>query len=551
MRSHDEVLVELSPEQVVLSRVVRGRAEQPRALRLTSRVEGRIGTAVAAYREALTKLVMETGAQGMRARVLFVSPDAGAGVYGCARRAGAAAAERAAMLALGEATSLDVSEEPHAVLTVAVDERDAEGVAQIHTLGVACSDSEVETVRDIVESAGLKLAGAIPATGLGLLAGVSGAIPRSSKGVCIYLHMAERDSTIVGATNGRLRFVRQAPIGLESLVDVLSRDPMLDVSDAPHRLSREQARGVLTTQGIPMPGQSVEILPSVHSKAVLPLLQSTLQRLALEVKQSTRFGLSEADRANAELSVGGVGGSVGRLGAVVAEMSGLKALAEVAADTGAAGGTDLEVWSSQPELMLFPREVGKQRVASEFQKRFIAGALLALAALGVTWGKMRYDISQANAEIASLETPSQASSESQMLADQVRAANTALAGAKDSLQAAMSSRVRVQGLMLAIGESASKHVRLTNFEMDAQDGGGVARVSGKVMPEAGREGASLLGAFIDALSATPTVRSCKLASTRKGTGQDEGAIFFEMAVEVVRLPGSSMLAIDEPWEDGK
>lgn len=551
MRSHDEVLVELSPEQVVLSRVVRGRSEQPHVARLSSRVEGRIGSAVAAYRECLSKLVMESGAQGMHARVVFVSPDAGAGVYGCARRAGGAAAERAALLALGEATSLDVTDEPHAVLTVAVDDRDADGVAQAHTLGVACSDTEVEAIHEIVESAGLVFAGAIPATGLGLLCGVYGALPRSSKSVCIYLHMGERDSTIVGATNGRLRFVRQAPIGIESLVDVLSRDPMLDVADAPHRLSREQARGVLCAQGIPMPGQSAEILPSVHSKAVVPLLQSTLQRLALEVKQSTRFGLSEADRGLAELSVGGIGGSVGRLDATIAEMSGLKVVPGATMAKADAASTDLEVWSSQPELLLFPREVAKQRVAREFQRRFVAGALLALAALGVTWGKMRYDISQAQAEIVSLETPSQASSHSQMLSDQARAANIALAGAKDSLQAAVPSRVRVEGLLLAIGDSASKHVRLTNFEIDAQDGGGVARISGKVMPEAGREGAGLLGKFIDAISSTPMVRSCKLASTRKGSGQDDGAIFFEMTVEVVRLPGSSMLAIDQPWEDGK
>lgn len=551
MRSHEEVLVELSPDQVALSLVTRGVVGKPHVARLSARVEGRIGSAVAAYRENLSKLVAETGVQGLRARVLFVSPDAGAGVYGCARRAGAAAAERAALLALGESTSLDVSEEPHAVLTVAVDERDAEGVAQIHTLGVACADIEVEAMCEIVEGTGLAFAGAIPAAGLGLLAGVSGAIPRSSEGVCIHLHMGERDSTIVGATHGRLRFVRQAPIGLESLVDVLSRDPMLDVADSPQRLSREQARDVLCSQGIPMPGQSVEILPSVHSKAILPLLQSTLQRLSLEVKQSTRFGLSETDRANAGLSVGGVGGSVGRLDVVVAELSGLKVLTENSGTKSAGNATDLEVWASQPELTLFPREVAKKRVASEFQRRFVAGAVLAVAALGVTWGKMRYDISQAKAEIATLETPSQASSESQLLADQVRAANIALAGAKDSLQAAAPSRVRVQALMLAIGESVSNHVRLTNFEMDTLDGGGVARISGKVMADAGREGTSLLGAFIDALSSTPTVRSCKLASTRKGTGQDEGAIFFEMAVDVVRLPGSSMLAVDQPWEDGK
>ena len=71
------------------------------------------------------------------------------------------------------------------------------------------------------------------------------------------------------------------------------------------------------------------------------------------------------------------------------------------------------------------------------------------------------------------------------------------------------------------------------------------------MPHASVKPISACSNVCVALSATPTVRSCKLASTRKGTGQDEGAIFFEMAVEVVRLPGSSMLAIDETWEDGK
>lgn len=551
MRSHGEVLVELTPEQVVLSLMRNGRVELPHVSNLVARNEGRIASAANSYREALAKLVAELGVQNMRARVLFTSPEAGAGVFSCAKRAGGAAAERAALLALGESTSLDVTQEPHAVLTVAVDERDVEGVAQIHTLGVAVADNEIEALRDIIEGAGLQFAGAIPSIGLGLLAGVTAAIPVSHDGVCIFLHMGGRDSTIVGATQGRLRFVRQTPIGLESLVDVLSRDPMLDEFDAPHRLSREQAHAVLFTQGIPAPGQRVKILPKVQSKAVLPLLQSTLQRLSLEVKQSTRFGLSESDRERASLRIGGAGARVGRLAEIIGEMSGLEAVEAFAGGASAEGMTDLEAWESQPELTLFPREVAKQRTARDLQKRVIAGTALALMALGATWAKTSYDISRGNDEITTLSASAQRATESQTLADQVRAANVALAAVRDSLEAASPTRVRVQGLMLALSEATSKHVRLLSVEVDAQDGGGLARISGKVLPEAGHDGATVLGSFIDRLGTTPTVRQCKLASTRKGSGQDEGAIFFEMAVEVVRLPGGSMLTMDRTGEDGR
>lgn len=551
MRSQCQVLVELTPEQVVLSLVNRGQAGETRVARLTARVEGRIVTAVATYTEALSRLVMESGSQDMRAMVLFTSPDAGAGVFSCARRAGEAAAERAALLALGEATSLDVVEEPHAVITLATDDRDAEGVPQVHKLGIAVADGELEAVSEIVEGAGLQFAGAMPSTGLGMLSAVSAAVPASADGVRILLHMGERDSTIVGATQGRMRFVRQAPIGLESLVEVLTRDPILDVSDTPHRLTREEARALLFAQGIPLPGQGVEVTPKVQSKAVLPLLQSTLQRLALEVKQSTRFGLSEGDRAKAVLSISGVGAKVRRLESLISEMSGFSDLSEANSDADKKMPTDLQVWSDLPELSLFPREVMKQRVARDLQRRFLVGAALAIAALGLTWGKMRYDIKSATDEIAVLATPHESETRSQLLADQVRAANIALAAAKDSLHAASPTRVRVQGLLLSLATASSRQVRLTNVEVDANDGGGVARISGVVLSEAGKDGAFMLGKFIDQLSGTPVVRNCKLASTRRGTGQDEGSIFFEMSVEVVRLPGSSMLAIDEPWEEGK
>lgn len=551
MKVRGEVVVEMSADQVRLSMVRAGQVGEARVIDVQARAGETFAASLGALREPLAQLVADAGATGMLARVIFTSAEAGVGVFSCPKKAGHSAALRAASLALGDSASLDVTASPHAMVTVMTDAAVGEHAPQVHTLGVCVSDVEIGAIREVVDSAGLLFGGATPSGAIGMLSAVRLAHEAAGKGVAIVLHVGQHETTIVGEASGRLCFVRQAPIGLETLVDALVREPIADATGATHTLDRNAARTIIARHGIPVARQAVEIGPGVLSTAVLPVLQSTMQRLVVETKQSSRFGLTEAERARAVLWLAGVGSAVPRLGAVVAELTGLALASEGNAISTVGRTIDSKAWIGEPDLLLIQVGASRSRSVNVLRRNLVAGAAVAGLVMGVSWAKTRYDLYRAETGIARLTQPLEADEESKLLAEQVRVANVFLTSTRAAIQAGSPTRVRAEALLLALGEAAPATLRLTSLDLDASDGNGVARVDGKVFSVAGEDPTSEIGRFIDGVAKSAAVKSCKLASTRRGTGEDERVLFFEMNIELVRLPGSSLAAFDGATEDSR
>jgi hypothetical protein len=554
MKERGLVVVEVSPGQVSLSLVRDGRVGDARLVSVATR--GSVGSEnetvvsnAVALGEALAKLVSEAGAYGAVARVAFASKAAGAGVYSCPKKAGRTAALRAASLALGDAASLDLSENPHAMCVVSTDHTEED--AMTHTIGVCSSDAELTAILRLVEAGGLVFGGATPMEGVNMVSAVRAALESVGGGTRVVLHLGEYNATIVGVAGGRLRFVRQASIGLDSLVEALAREPIRDVQGSTHKIDRDAARQIILRHGIPIQGQAIEIRPDVMSTAVLPVLQSTLQRLVVEAKQSSRFGLSEEQRAQVALTLGGVGASITGLAGVVSELTGLKlAAGEGSAQDRTAGRSeDYQAWSKTPELRLYPR-ARRQALAIDVVRRgLMVGSAVALAVMAMSWGKTRLDLHRVGAEILSLNAPHQAGGQAESIAERVRVADVFLETTREALQKSMPARVRAEGVLLALAEAAPAGLRLTSIDLEGGESCGTVRLEGKVLASAGRGATDVIGAFIDGIAESPAVKSCKIVSTRRGSGIDAGTLFFEMSIDPVHLPGASLATFDWSKED--
>jgi hypothetical protein len=550
MTARAEVLIHFSPGLIELSAIHNGRVVDAGVTFLPMKQGDSVVAAARALHEPLSTLVAQTGMHNARAHVWFTSPLAGAGVFSCHQRAGVSAAARAAILALGESLSADLTEQPHATFPLFTDKDSKAAPPHSHTLAVTAPDTELTALANLVEGAGLKFADATPSMAVELLSAVREALRVAKDGPVVVLYLGTQCATIIGAVPNRLRFVRQAPIGLDTFLDALVREPVADVNGVPHTLTRNAARDILMKNGIPQAGQPVEIRPGVQSAALLPILQSALQRLVVEVKQSSRFGLDEAERSAASLHVVGRGACVPRLGDLVASLTGLS-LANAPASGSPKQSTtssDFSNWASAAALHLAPLDQMRDRLVATLKRSTLVGLAAALAIMATSWGLTRWELRRITSEITNLSTPHASTDQANSLAERVRVADVFLASARDSLHVTVTSRARVEGLLLALGQASSNSLYITEMRFDPTDAALVAKVVGEVEAGSSHDAAAVIGRFIDSVSATPVVRSCKLTSTRKG-GTDGQSTLFDLSIELVRLPGSSLATFDQPAKE--
>jgi len=122
-------------------------------------------------------------------------------------------------------------------------------------------------------------------------------------------------SLAVGVGSGadrRLLFVRTVNSGTESLAEVLCR-PLRRARAAAHAqiitLPHDAARKMLLA--VASPRERPDPRPSEPpGSSLLPHLQPVLQRLSIEIKQSLRFGVTEADRPKVRIRLAGPGAAI-------------------------------------------------------------------------------------------------------------------------------------------------------------------------------------------------------------------------------------------------
>jgi hypothetical protein len=486
----------------------------------------------------LSALVGELGASGAEATVLYHSPTAATGVFACAEAAGAAGAQRASRLALSETASFKLESNPSALERLWTDKStDPANPAQAHTLGIADTEATTKAIADWVTQSGLTLTALIPVEVPGTVAAVDAALRLATpESVALVLYAGEHGSTLAAASPGRIRFIRQIAIGSESLVAVLAREHKSTAEAGTATLDAQAAAELLTSAGLPERGRAFDAARGIMAEAVLPLIQPILQRCVVDIKQSLRFGLEEKERETATLHGMGPGGRIGRLIPLIAEQAGLRATKP--AEPHACDG-NIHTWMTAGRRLtinLLPRGLRAEMTSRRIRRALWAGVGVALAVVTADTFVTRASLTQEKKAGESLKQRLDAAKPATSIQERLVATQSGLESARQRLAGKLDSTGAFDGAMAMISGCTPASIRLTQIHFTFDNNKPVCRLTGHAPLAAGEDSNAALRGYMDALTAVPIVRACRLGATQRGEGDHGPVQNFEMTLVLVELP---------------
>lgn len=503
---------------------------------------------------ALARAVEELKCQSLPATVIYQGPTPGAvvSITSCATAAGLAAATSAAKLALSNLASFPTTANPSAVSPLYRDR--AGDVPHLHMVAAADTAEVTSAISEWLARGGLGFDGTLPAEVAAMLASIEhGESQPPTNHVHAVLWIAGHTSVLSAVHKGRLVLVRPISAGADLLAEALTR-PLRPrdggESSQAITLDRVQARELLRRAGIPAPTQPIPGLEAFDGSAALPWLQPVLQRLALEIKQSLRFGVAEADRASVRLSVAGAGPSIPNLQSTLARLAGVM-------EAGVCGpcSTHVDAVSLRAHLPLL-RTAGADahRVARTLRRAMLVGVVAAAGLLAFDGVTTRQTLANQRNRLVSVR---------QQLAgiDSIDASNhTTLASyaAARALQSRVESKLGDApdwaAAMRLIGKATPSSLRIQELTMLTQvppalapaapdappppppaPAGGVCTLRGYVFDQ-NIDGPATIRAYMQKLQGSPLVESVNLTSTQRTRLDGTEGQAFELRITFVGVP---------------
>jgi Tfp pilus assembly protein PilN len=525
------VVIELSPSRLEVA-LIRGKAIVARRAErfLLPTFSDQWSAALASIKPRLTRLVSDLGAQGALATILYSAPSATTGTFSCPLSAGRAQAQRAASLALGEAAGIPLQGNPHDLEERFTDQTDESGGEPplVHFLGVADTDTSSQALADLASDAGLVPDRLVPLDAAAIAAVIERAAAEASgQGVTIVLHVGDHASVVGAVSKGRLRFVRQIGVGCEMFVEALAAR----MGGAGGEEYPAAARDVLFQAGIPTRDQQIDA-GGLSAGMILPILQPTLQRCVLEIRQSLRFGLEESQRTGARLIGLGPGAAVPRFLEVIAEQA---ALVRQPGDAPATQTGTIDTWAAltPPNVNLLPGSLSTQRLTRRLRRGVWIGTAAAAAVLAGDWWLSSRELSQRQQVVEQLKTRLQAARPMMDLEAKLVAAQGSVAGARQRIAARMGAAADWDAALAMLASATPPTIKLDEIRCAMDNGKPVCSLLGRA-PMSGSD--SSLNAYVDALSAVPIVKACHLGSTQRSESSGGTMQTFEMTLTLVEFP---------------
>lgn len=479
--------------------------------------------AVRALSDMLGPWVAQRGLAGRRAVVLYDNPTVAtrlSSLPGLSDRQACAAARLAALGSLGAGESTALAD----ACEVA---RDLRGEApRRHLLAAADRRAALEAVDELFERAGLTLECVLPVEAV-LIASLLRDAGDSNDVAHGRLFVGSRQSWLVVSGAGSLLLFRPIGLGLGQLVDVLTRPISLSGSRADFSLTRERAARLLETHGIPEREQVLDASCGLLGQHVLPLLQPILQRLVVELKQSLRFGLMEAQRRELRLSLCGPGAAVRGLASIIGdaveapvqvEPSDAARGADAAFEFGLEGDAILRVLPRCPNL-LPPRAVARHAVR-RFNRAAWAGLAVAAALLAADAQRMDRLIASERQTVNDLSARLDDSQRRAEQAVEARARDAAFRRVRNAVVAAAGTP-DLAALLREAALLAGSEIRLIRVDFDGRtmerafDADGPTSELTLEGYALGPGSETLVADFVDALQRSTLVESASIGSVAR------------------------------------
>jgi len=484
---------------------------------------------------ALASALEHAGASaGCPTRVYYQGADTIAEVYGLP--ATGSAALRAAGLALREAVPYPLEDNAHALRILMTDRTapggGARGGERTHVLAIAERDGALAALYEWAARAGLRVEALVPVCAGMIVTAARDVAGIESASAIATLNLGRQQTVIAAASERRLRLARLVNFGFDHLVDAYAR---VDRTGG----DRSAALRRLFVSGVPRSDAVIDESTGLRGSDLLPLIQPVLQRCAVELKQTARFGLSDADLLRMRIRLIGPGAAIPGLAAALSSHTELHVDALPGAGTEAAAGVLRQAVEDAGDSITFlPRQAAQRREARRVRTAAGAGVGLALLVMLGEGARAWTGLERAATEAAGLRG---LLAQAQQAADE-RAAAEKIERLVRAAEAALEGKVAGQphwGAFLAeLTRITPAEIRLTDLSGDTRGSVPTMRLSGAAYQDgAGEDG---LGEYIRGLESCPLVRGVELGGTELGTFNGRAARSFQLRVSLHALPAASL-----------
>lgn len=451
-----------------------------------------------------------------------------------------AEAQEAAILGCADALSCPLDS---AVAAAAIIGRDSIGLKkQTHLVVAADHDDALAAIVDTLEDAGLKFVTAAPLDAI-IMAKVAADELRTHRKRA-YLYLGEQRSFLTVTSQGSLTFARPIALGYDALARGLARPVRQGTEQESLSFSLESARRFLFQYGFPNPAHSEPLRvgdQQVRAGQVLPLLQPVLQRLIVELRQSLRFAVPDAERAELELCIGGPGSAMPQTAEIIAHELGVttatdKRYAEFAVDKCTTPGSELldaiGDRSAVKQLGLAPQRLQRRRQSGGLRRCLWLGAAAAIAVIAFEAWRYTTLIAQARQTSDQLADRAKSLQDSAPALAAVASMNTLEA----EIQKHTSNAVDFRSCLHELSRITPQTIRLVSVSLNEREGKMIGMINGVAFEDPNAPGHTDLETFIDALRGSALFTNVSLANIQSSLWQDRAGQRFEASFEVVAVP---------------
>ncbi|MCW5767185.1 MAG: hypothetical protein KIT19_00750 [Phycisphaeraceae bacterium] len=484
----------------------------------TSRVEASVietdqfwESDLAGVDDAIAQVTRSVGAKpGSRTTVVYDSPYTTVEAIAVPGRGSEVAGSMRLALSELVGSSLDMYSLGHEPLWRARDNSD-----QSIGLWAAESEASVSSVCAMLDRAGLVTERIVPRRAVSLAACWSSALALDDKDA-ILVDVDEHITTLCGMIGGVPRLVRQVSLGTDQLADAYMRAIRHKIGDDGYGVRREDAAACVWSHGVPSRNEEIGRWPEVKGQDVLPLMQSVVQRLAIEIKQTARFGLDTESRP-LRVYLSGPGARVKSLDALLSDYA--DSLVRAIDRDGAAGGVwgpEETVWrviSNLPEgVNLLPARVALQGATRFIRRATLVGAGIAAALVVADVGSKGRGLARVEAELAAISP--QIASSAELVAHRERAIQLSriVTETEQRLRAALGDTPEWHAALASISEVASMGIHVSDISCGYEHGKPVMTLRGSASIT--EQHGDSLRALMAWLSGVPVFDGVTLGSTR-------------------------------------
>lgn len=482
---------------------------------------------LAVWRASLPPFVAQHRLVGAQVDVVYMSATGVSSVVALPAGLGSDERRSGALLSLAESLTLDLDSSPHD----AVDASAGAGPRQM--LAAADQAQIVAGVYELATACGVRVQRLVPESAFEAARAMA-AVENLRAGApsVVSLWVGAASSVLLAKDGGAITMVRAVPVGVWTLLDALERPFTARSSGTQVALERSEAECVLLEHGVPGANATETVREGVVAQDLAPALVPIVRRLAVELKQTIRFGIAPEHRAACSCVVVGPGAVIPGLAETVGEASGVPNCAS-ATDAGAAR---LQL----PTLLPMPERA--RRDSRRGRALLWAGVAVAAIAVGV-------EGVQAEREAMAIERLAGAvRAEASPDADATLAPAPLREAVDDTLarvRTALPVRAPWHGLLASIAREAPEQVRVSRIEFSQELEGATCTIHGTCLTR-DRGVATILGEFTRQLGSLPAVEGVRLGEV---TSEKEGADFsveLRLRLVPVRLAGETLGAGETP-----